>query len=157
MSNDAGGKPAPVSTLAGEPFLVNSATQKTTMYYDGGCPVCMRGVRHWRKLDWAGRIAWIDLMEEPGSLESEGVSFAEAMDVLHVRRRDGSLVCGMPAFAALWSELPGYRWLSMLLSPRWMMAFADRIYRVTHRDRFARRCRDGACALSERGPVGRRT
>jgi predicted DCC family thiol-disulfide oxidoreductase YuxK len=152
MSINAGGKPASTERQQ----RMTSATQKTTMYYDGGCPICMRGVRHWRKLDWAGRIAWVDLIEQPGALEAEGISFADAMDVLHVRRRDGSLVAGMPAFAALWSELPVYRWLAMMLSPQWMMTLADRIYRVTHRDRYARRCRDGACSVAEGPRIGRR-
>ena len=72
---------------------------KTTMYYDGGCPVCMRGVRHWRRLDWARRIEWVDLMEHPDALAAEGIGFAAAMDVLHVRCRDGRLMVGVPAFA----------------------------------------------------------
>jgi len=121
---------------------------RTTMYYDGGCPVCMRGVEHWRRLDWARRIEWVDLMEHPDALAAEGVSFATAMDALHIRHRDGRLMVGVPAFAALWSELPGYRFLSMLLSPPWMIAMAERFYRLTHRDRYARRCRDGACDIA---------
>jgi predicted DCC family thiol-disulfide oxidoreductase YuxK len=147
LSSLAGGKPA----QHGIRSLMDDPRVKTTMYYDGGCPVCMRGVAHWRRLDWARRIAWVDLMEYPDALESDGVSFAEAMDVLHVRRRDGSLAVGVPGFAALWSELPGYRWLARLLSPPWMMALADRLYRVTHRDRYRRRCRDGACAVPGSG------
>ena len=123
-------------------------TMKTTMYYDGGCPICMRGVRHWRRLDWARRIEWVDLMERPDALAAEGISFATAMDVLHVRRRDGRLMVGVPAFAALWSELPGYRFLSMMLSPPWIMTMADRFYRLTHRNRYARRCRNGACDIA---------
>lgn len=126
---------------------MSGSTMRTTMYYDGGCPVCMRGVVHWRRLDWARRIEWVDLMDHPDALEAEGVSFAEAMDVLHVRRRDGSLAVGVPGFAALWSELPGYRWLAWILSPPWIMALADRFYRVTHRDRYLRRCQDGTCAM----------
>ncbi|MGD8976426.1 MAG: DUF393 domain-containing protein [Gammaproteobacteria bacterium] len=143
MLSIAGGKPAQPEIRA----PMGDFSSKTTMYYDGGCPVCMRGVDHWRRLDWARRIEWVDLMERPDVLEADGVSFAEAMDVLHVRRRDGSLAVGVPGFAALWSELPGYRWLAKLLSPPWLMALADRFYRATHRDRYRRRCRDGACSL----------
>ena len=47
------------------------------------------------------RFAWVDLMEYPDALESDGVSFAEAMDVLHVRRRDGSLAVDMAAGVAV--------------------------------------------------------
>jgi len=36
-----------------------------------------------------------------------------------------------------------------LLSPPWMMAMADRFYRIMHRDRYARRCRNGACDTAD--------
>ena len=62
---------------------------KTTMYYDSGCPVCMRGVRHYRRVDWARRLAWVDLLAEPEALATDDVSFAQAMEHLHVRDRHG--------------------------------------------------------------------
>ncbi len=118
---------------------------KTTMYYDSGCPVCMRGVRHYRRIDWARRLAWVDLMAEPDALVAEGVTFADAMEHLHVRDRRGHLHAGGHAFLSLWDELPGYRRLSWLIRTLRLPAVFDRVYRSLSRGRYQRRCETGAC------------
>jgi predicted DCC family thiol-disulfide oxidoreductase YuxK len=123
---------------------------KTTMFYDGQCPVCMRGVRHYRRLDWAGRLAWADLTDPRSDLESHGLEFAAAMDILHVRDRDGLMHQGGYAFAALWAELPVYRWLALVLRSTGLVAIMDRAYRRLARGRYARRCAEGVC-----DPAGR--
>ena len=120
---------------------------RTTMYFDGACPLCLRGVRHWRRLDWARRLEWVDLTRNPDALAAEGIDFVQAMQTLHVRARDGRLLSGAHAFAAIWAELPGYRWLAWLLSPAWAMSAAERLYRVATAGRRARTCERAGCAL----------
>ena len=120
---------------------------QTTMFYDGGCPLCMRGVRHYQRLDWAGRIRWVDLMRQPDVLEPFGVGFAEAMEQLHVVDAQGRLAKGAYAFAALWTELPGYRWLARLARLPGVLPMMDVVYRRMSRGRYARRCRDGVCNM----------
>jgi predicted DCC family thiol-disulfide oxidoreductase YuxK len=118
---------------------------KTTMFYDGGCPLCMRGVEHYRRLDWAGRLAWVDLAG-PGFDPSEhGLDFAAAMDVLHVRGRDGAIRSGGPAFLELWSELPAYRRLASVIRALRLEGVFDTAYRRLARGRFERRCAEGVC------------
>jgi len=73
----------------------------TTVYYDGGCPVCLRGKRHFTGLDWAGRLAWVDLIQHPDALAGFGVDLAAAMEYMHVVSRDGELRVGGHAFIAL--------------------------------------------------------
>jgi predicted DCC family thiol-disulfide oxidoreductase YuxK len=123
---------------------------KTTMYFDGGCPVCARGVAHWRRLDWARRIDWVDLMDHPDALSADGVDFASAMESLHVRGRDGRLVVGGDAFLALWDELPGWRWVSRLVRGLGLNAAFDRAYRWHSRGRFEKRCVSGTCPVPAR-------
>lgn len=122
----------------------------TTMFYDGGCPACMRGVRHYQRLDWAGRIQWVDLLRQPDVLEPYGVSFAAAMDELHVIDAQGQLVKGAYAFVALWTELPWYRWLAWVARLPGVLPLLDTAYRRMSRGRYARRCREGICHM---GPV----
>jgi hypothetical protein len=43
----------------------------------------------------------------------EGVTREQLMARFHVRRLDGSVESGARAFPALWSVLPGWRWLAM--------------------------------------------
>lgn len=122
----------------------------TTMFYDGGCPVCMRGVRHYQRLDWARRIHWVDLIEQPDALQPYGVDFAEAMERLHVLDANGRLVSGAGAFVVLWAELPWYRGLAALTKIRGVMPLMNAAYEHMTRGRYARRCRDGLCGISRK-------
>lgn len=120
------------------------------MFYDGGCPVCLRWVRRYQRLDWARRLRWIDLMEEPAVLEPYGISFATAMERLHVLGRDGHIVSGVDAFATLWAELPYYRLLAKLVRVSGILPVMESVYRRMTRGRYHRRCgHGGGCAVSE--------
>lgn len=120
---------------------------KTIVYFDSGCPVCARGAAHWQARDWARRVAWVDLMETPDALAAEGVSFAVAMETLHVRDRDGRLVAGGDAFLELWDQLPGWRWVSRMIRAARLAPAFDRAYRWHSRGRFAQRCGAGGCPM----------
>ncbi len=81
--------------------------------YNGDCPVCSREIAHYRHL--AGRsgaaIAFDDLSRlDPAALP---IPPEAARRRLHAVE-DGRLIHGLPAFRALWSRLPGWRWLARL-------------------------------------------
>jgi predicted DCC family thiol-disulfide oxidoreductase YuxK len=120
---------------------------KTIAYIDNGCPVCARSAAHWQRRDWARRIGWVDLMEQPEALAEDGVSFAAAMETLHVRTRSGRLVVGGDAFLALWDELPGWRVLSGVIRGTGLRRAFDRAYRWYGRGRFEKRCAAGGCPV----------
>ncbi len=120
------------------------------MFYDGGCPVCMRGVSQFRRLDWARRVAWVDLMESPDALRAHGVDFATAMDSLHVVDRNGELVRGAAAFLTIWRELPYYRILATLFRLPGLLPLFEWLYGLHTRDRYQRRCANGTCSTAQR-------
>jgi predicted DCC family thiol-disulfide oxidoreductase YuxK len=122
------------------------------MYYDGGCPLCRRGVAHYQRLDWARRIAWVDITKTPDALASHGVDFATAMASLHVTNREGKVVTGMAGFMTIWSELPYYRFLARLLRFPGLLPASEWAYRLHTRDRHARRCPDDGCVLRDSPP-----
>lgn len=124
---------------------------KTIVYFDSGCLVCAAGAAHWRRRDWAGRTAWVDLMDQPEALAAEGVSFAAAMENLHVRDRSGKLVVGGDAFLLLWDQLPGWRWLSRAVRALRLERLFDRAYRWHSRGRFEQRCSSGTCPVPGTG------
>ena len=120
---------------------------RTTMFYDGSCPLCRREVDHYRRLDRAGRVDWADIAADASALESRGVTRNQGMQRLHALDAEGHLVSGAWAFAAIWQELPGYRWLARTVRALHLLPAIDWAYRYFARWRFARRCADGACRI----------
>lgn len=118
---------------------------RATMYYDGGCPLCRREVGHYRRLDRAGRVRFVDITQERDELEAQGVSHAQAMARLHGLDAQGRLVSGAHAFAAVWDALPYYRWLARLLRGLRLLPLLDLAYTRFARWRFGRRCAQGLC------------
>jgi len=125
---------------------------RTTMFYDGGCPLCRQEVAHYRRLDQEGRIRWVDITRDPDVLDALGIPLHQAMARLHVRDASGRVLSGAWAFAAVWDELPYYRRLSQGLRALHLLAPLDIAYRRFARWRLRRRCDRGACAARPSAP-----
>ena len=120
---------------------------KTILFYDGGCPLCRREIEHYRQLDRAGRIDWIDISRDTSRLQAMGITLETAMARLHVLHRDGWLATGAAAFVVVWSELPYYRWLARLVEGLGLLPLLERLYSRFAHWRFQRRCREGICTV----------
>jgi predicted DCC family thiol-disulfide oxidoreductase YuxK len=118
---------------------------KTILFYDGGCPLCSREVRHYRGLGRAKRLDYIDINGDRVLLDALGVSFLVAQRRLHVLTRNGLLLDGAFAFAAVWRELPYYRHLADALYKLRLLPALDRLYDRFAALRFRHRCPAGAC------------
>ena len=120
---------------------------KTIMFYDGGCPLCSREIKHYRRLDSAGRIDWIDISCDASLLQAMGVTLETAMarscipasgwlagDRRLCLRRGlvGTPLLPLAGPSGVW---PG------LLPP------LERLYSRFARWRLQRRCREGVCAM----------
>ncbi len=121
-----------------------------TTFYDGGCPLCSKEIAHYRRIDRAGLIRWVDITQDAEALADVGLDKSTAMRRLHVQETDGQLLQGVPAFVAIWRRLPGYRLLARVVSALRLTAPLDAAYRRFADWRFERRCRDGACAIDQR-------
>lgn len=86
------------------------------VYFDGDCPVCRREVAHYRTLEGAQAILWVDAARSEPSALGPDLTRKAALSRMHVRRGDGSLVSGAAAFAALWSGLRPYARLGRVAS-----------------------------------------
>ena len=114
-------------------------SNQVTMFYDGGCKLCSREVRHYRRLDRDQAVSWIDVSVHAELLETLKLSRADAMARLHVLDREGRVHTGAAAFAVLWSALPYYRWLAGCVRMLHLVPLLDRIYEPFARWRLARR------------------
>ena len=130
---------------------MTKAITKPTLYFDGGCPLCRREIAHYRRLDRAGRVRWLDLHQAGDELRAVGLDTEAAMRRIHLRASDGRLISGVPAFVALWDELPGYRRLAQAVRVLRLSGPLDWGYRHFAHWRFRRRCRDGVCGTDRAG------
>ncbi|APG28322.1 hypothetical protein A7E78_10955 [Syntrophotalea acetylenivorans] len=126
-----------------------------TVFYDGNCPVCSREIFHYRPLNRAGRLDFIDISAPSFDAAARGLDQAALMKAMHVQDAAGRLYLGVDAFRALWLGLPGlrYRCLSQLLGLPGVHLLAVLGYRVFARFRhlLPRRCRgmnNGVAILS---------
>lgn len=84
-----------------------------TVLYDGACPLCRREISLYRRLQAATAVHYCDV-SRPGGPLPPGRSRRELLARFHVLCADGRVLDGAPAFIALWSVLPGWRWLARL-------------------------------------------
>ena len=124
--------------------------EATVVFYDGGCPLCSRELAHYRRLDRAGAIEWLDLHRSVDRLTEAGIAFDAAMARLHVIDPRSGVVSGVPGFVALWRHLPYYRHLACLVEGLRLTGPLDRLYDRFARWRLRRRCADGVCGLPDR-------
>lgn len=89
-------------------------TAKTTVYFDGACPLCSREIAHYRKKDTEGRLHYVDISRSDFDARREGLDPDKVKKHMHVRLADGELAVGVDAFIAIWNELPGYGPLAKL-------------------------------------------
>jgi predicted DCC family thiol-disulfide oxidoreductase YuxK len=82
---------------------------KSTVYFDGSCPLCRAEIGHYRGQDKAGALCFIDV-SEAGAVTPEGVTRQRALARFHVRASDGRVLSGAAAFVEIWARLPRWRW-----------------------------------------------
>lgn len=86
-------------------------SKDTRVLYNGNCPVCNFEIGHYS--NYAGKKALPIRFEDLncGDLSDWGVSQDDAARRLYVLK-DGALLSGIPAFLALWDDMPRYTWLA---------------------------------------------
>ncbi len=87
-----------------------------TVLYDGACPLCRREINVYRDLQPLqpeSSICFADVSNSACALPV-GATREQLLARFHVQRRNGELLSGAQAFLALWSVLPGWRWLAFI-------------------------------------------
>jgi len=98
-----------------------------TVWFDGGCPLCRREIALMRRLDRAGAIAFVDVAGPDAACPLDR---AALLARFHAQEKDGPLVSGAAAFAAMWRAIPVLRPFGLIA--RWGPALwaLERLYRA---------------------------
>lgn len=95
-----------------------------TIWYDGGCPLCLREIALMRRLDKKGRIAFVDLTGAASCPLDRTLMLAR----FHATRADGTTLSGAAAFAAMWREIPILRPLGLVARNPAVLWLLERAY-----------------------------
>ncbi len=112
---------------------------KTTVFYDGQCPLCLIEMKKIRQLDLLYQIQLIDLHQQKLMASYPEIDLQAAMAILHGYDQSGKLLKGLDVTAHVWKQLGHHRWIQCL---RWPLIrfFADLAYQgfAKHRYRLSR-------------------
>ena len=103
------------------------SNMKTTVFFDGSCPICLREINFYRRLSGSDRVDWLDLSDDTIILP-KGIRLEAALSELHVQKPNGQIITGAAAFAAIWSELPYLRLFGRLAAVPPFIWLLDRLY-----------------------------
>ena len=84
------------------------------VYYNNNCSVCRIEINHYIRKNTKD-IKWIDITNNKEAEIELNKSARQLLRRLHVMHNN-KVYEGVTAFIILWERLPGYRWLSKLVS-----------------------------------------
>ena len=121
---------------------------QTKVLYNGACPICSTEVEGYKRSAEKRGLPIVFQDLNAADLAVWGVDADQAARRFHVAK-NGEILDGLPAFAALWEDLPNLRWLARLMRlpvirPLGAVVYdrvlAPALYAL-HRRRIARRTR----------------
>lgn len=102
----------------------NRNAPAVTVWFDGGCPLCVREISLMRRLDQRGRIEFIDV----ASTHSDCPLDQSTLLARFHAREHGQMLSGAAAFAAMWRAIPMLRPLGLLARNRVVLAVLEKLY-----------------------------
>jgi len=95
-----------------------------TVYYDGGCPLCLREIGLMRRLDRKNRIDFVDVEDPETACPLDRQTLLERF---HAREGD-EMHSGAAAFAAMWRQIPLLRPLGLLARNQTILRLLEWLY-----------------------------
>ena len=103
--------------------------EKLTVYYDGGCPLCIKEISFYKRKDIGNNISWVDVTHSDEQTLGPGLDKEIALKRFHARSSSGELYSGSRAFTEVWLNLPGFHALGKLSSTRFLGGALEYLYR----------------------------
>jgi predicted DCC family thiol-disulfide oxidoreductase YuxK len=126
---------------------------RAQVLYDGECALCCKSVALLKRLDWLGRLSYVNV-REPGQLPQRRPPLdpGRLLDEMHLLTPDGrQLYHGFAAFRWLAWQLPLLWFLVPLLYLPGVPTLGQRAYLWVARNRFRLvPCHGGVCRLPSR-------
>jgi predicted DCC family thiol-disulfide oxidoreductase YuxK len=102
---------------------------RSTVYYDGSCPLCQAEIEFYRRSDHSDALSFIDVSVTDASIPA-GLTQQRALERFHVRAGNGQILSGAAAFVEVWARLPQWRWAARAAALPGAMAALEIGYRL---------------------------
>jgi predicted DCC family thiol-disulfide oxidoreductase YuxK len=102
---------------------------RTTVYFDGSCPLCRAEIGYYRRKDQTGNLCFVDV-SETGAATPAGIIQQQVMARFHVRASNGRVLSGATAFVEVWERLPHWRWAARVASVPGVLAVLELGYGI---------------------------
>ncbi len=96
-----------------------------TVWYDSGCPLCVREIGLMRRLDRRGAISFVDAQ----SAIDCPIATRALLERFHAQEKGQPIVSGAAAFAAMWRAIPALRPIGLLAKLPPVLWVLERLYR----------------------------
>ena len=127
----------------------HGASDRTRVIYDGDCQFCRRSLALVKKLDWLGRLAYVDVRDASQPLlQQPPVAGAPLLEQMHVLTPRGRFYAGYRAIRAIAWRVPLLWPVAPLLYLPGMTWLGQRLYLWVARNRFNLiPCQHGVCTI----------
>lgn len=118
------------------------------VFFDGGCPLCVREINMLRRWDRQQRIRFTDIDATEFSAEALGKTYEDLMARIQGRLPDGTWIEGVEVFRRLYSAV-GFGpvvWVTRLPVISQLMTIGYRVF-ARNRLRLTGRCLGKTCAI----------
>ncbi|UFZ04657.1 DUF393 domain-containing protein [Bradyrhizobium ontarionense] len=102
---------------------------RSTVYFDGSCPLCRAEIGYYSRTDQAGALCFVDV-SQTGAEPPAGLTQRQALERFHVCAGDGRVLSGAAAFVEVWRRLPRWRWAARVASLPGALAVLELGYRM---------------------------
>jgi predicted DCC family thiol-disulfide oxidoreductase YuxK len=129
--------------------VTNDSTHEVEVFYDGGCPLCVREIALLRRWDRKGRILFTDIEALEFRPANFGKTHDELMAQMHARLPDGTWLRGVEVFRRMYAAV-GFRPLVAVSRLPLISQALDAGYWLfaKNRLRLTGRCKSGVCKVS---------
>ncbi len=91
--------------------------KELTIFYDGGCPLCAKEMRHLQNLDTEQRIAYEDINAPDFNRRFPYIDRLKADQILHGELAGGELIYALDVTYVAWSMVGKRHWVAPLRWP----------------------------------------
>ena len=97
------------------------------VYFNNACSVCKLEIDHYKKI--TKNIDWVDISTNSKAIKETKISAKNLLRRLHVKKKD-KIYQGVDAFIELWSEIPRYHFLAILVRKPLIYQLAWFLYEI---------------------------